>query len=693
MYAGSGASPAALPEEQATSWRQEITRARRLREQIKTRWDWDGNLDRYAPLDAKKTSGDINIGADFADVERKKAALFYAAPDVSLLPDDPDQPLVPPSPPAGPGAPPTPPPPTLGSLCYVHQLFLNDLLGPDHIDTKGTVLKCLQDNLLVAGVGAAQVGYTAVTEAIDVPIPDPVTGQPQIGVDGMPVTQSVPVPIHEDFWMTRISPAALLLPADFRDTDVRHAAWIGYDFRKPERQVKAWLQLPADLELPAASEDHALRADDQSVGEGDRLVSGTYLEYKASLVGGASHPQAVSCLVFIDGMNEPVKHEPSPHQTIDEQGRLTPDSLRGFSIFPLWIRDLSDSAWVPSDSTITGPLTRELNTFRTQTIEQRDNARHVVLYDPTKLAPDMVQKIKDGRINTFVPVAPDTLAAGVDGIMQQVVTASVGRESYIGQDYIQRDREAIHGISSNQNGATNQTERSATEVSTVQRNTEARFNQEQQRVLDWYLKIVRAIDALVVRNADERFAAQILGPRQGAFWAQFKPALAGGYRHTLRVDSGKYLDVESERRQLLQLYQLTRQDPFINPVPLLHKLLQSWGLDAQSAVKPPDPPQPPPPQVAITLKGEDLSPLSPQQPIAITIARQGGWNISDEIIVAAQQHAQQLTAQQAIVAAAAPPTPAKPSTKHGGPATQQMPLSKRQADETGGISGPIGGVQ
>jgi hypothetical protein len=48
-------------------------------------------------------------------------------------------------------------------------------------------------------------------------------------------------------------------------------------------------------------------------------------------------------------------------------------------------------------------------------------------------------------------------------------------------------------------------------------------------------------------------------------------------------------------------------------------------------------------------------------------------------------HAQSLQ-QAAILAAAVTPAAPSADTKHGGPATQQMPISKRQEDETGGVA-------
>lgn len=678
-----------LDADALSAWRKAITAAQQQRQDAATRYDWQGNIDRYAPKDAKKAAGDVNIGADFADVERKKAALFFTTPAISCVTDQPLQPLGAPTPPP-PGQPPPPPPPTLGQIALIHQQLLNELLSDAQLGVKGTVSKAILDVLLPAGVGPVRVGYTATTQAVPVPVPDPMTGQPTMGPDGQPVTQDVPIPIHEEFFVSRISPMALLLPTEFKDTDIRNASWVGYEFSTPESQLRAEYDIPEDVDLPKGNDKPAVfNQDDTPSGQdADPPVSGVYIEYKAAHFGKAKHPQAIYCLVLVEGHDTPLKHGPSPHQTFDETGRLSPDSLRGFSMLPLWIRDLPDSAWVPSDSTITGPLTREINKYRAQSIQQRDNTRNVVLYDTEAVSSEVKDKIDAGDIGAFVGVKGGALMNGAGAIMAQVVTAQLGRESYLGQDYMMSDREKVLGVSANQNGSANSGKRSATEISTIQRNTEARFNQEQARVQEWYLSVVRALDALVLRYGDQRLATALVGPQKGALWAQHKMHLAGGYRYEVQTDSGKYLDAEAYRRQVIQLYQMTRQDPLLNPQPLLAKLLTLFGLDPSEGIVQPQPSSPPPPQVGISLKGEDLNPLNPQFSIAIKMAQQGGWKIDDADIQRAMQHAQQMLTLNSVAGAMqAQPGQPEPSLTHGGPATQQMPLSKRQGEETGDMPG------
>lgn len=685
MYQATAPDP--LSDDDLSAWRKAIAAARKAREDASERYGWQDNIDRYAPPDAKKAEGHVNIGADFADVERKKAALLFTTPEIAFVCDEPAQPLEQPQPPQ-PGQQPQQPP-TLGSLTLAHQQLVNELLSESQLNVKATALKSVLDVLLPAGVGPVHVGYRAITETLKIDVPDPMTGEP--------VSQDAPVPIHEEFFVSRISPKAMLLPKEFRDTDIRQAAWVGYEFTMPVSQLRAEYDIPEEVDIPTGQEKPFFNEDREGHGDAvDPPVSGCYIEYRGMLYGKSKHPKAVWCLVLVDGMDTPIKHRPSPHQTFDESGRLTPDSLPDYSILPLWIRDLPDSAWVPSDCTITAPLTKELNKFRTQSITQRDNQRTVILYDTQAFPPEVIDKIEKGDIGTFIGVKGGQLSQGAPALMSQVATPSLGRESYLGQDYIQADREKILGISANQTGANASRKTTATEASIVNKNTEARFNQEQDRVRAWYISVVRVLDTLILRYGDEKLASALLGPQKGAFWAKYKGFLAGGYRYEVQTDSGKYMDAEAQRRQWLQFYQLVRQDPLVNAGKVVQKLLSFWGIDPTEGMAQPQPPQPPPPQVGVSFKGEDFNPLNPQFDLVVKMAQQGGWQITPEDIQNAKANAQQMQSNALIAQAMnGPATPGqpKPSMKHGGPAPQQMPISKRVEDETGGINNAPGGGQ
>ena len=87
--------------------------------------------------------------------------------------------------------------------------------------------------------------------------------------------------------------------------------------------------------------------------------------------------------------------------------------------------------------------------------------------------------------------------------------------------------------------------KTATEVTTVQRNADARFEQERQRVLQWWLTGVQKVSALVLRYGD-RIAIEILGPQRGQEWVQADKGMFTRFSFEIVIDSGTYVDIESE---------------------------------------------------------------------------------------------------------------------------------------------------
>lgn len=680
-----------LDEKALAFWRTEIKQARQMREQVSEAYGWDDNLKRYVPKPSKNERGQanaqVNIGADFRDVERKKAALFYDTPTVALTVKT-DRPVMGEADPmTGQPQPITSPngEPVMLSTCVSwQQEILNHLLGPNHAHVKPTVLKAIFDCLCPSGVGPVSVGYQATLTPV--PVPNP------LGLMFPPL--EVEMPVHERWFVSRSSPKALLIPVSFKDTDFERAPWLGKDWRKPASQVRREYALPDDWAPTASDETKPYFETDADVSSGDEQagdpwVTGVDVWYRASLRDPqVAHPELLRHLVLIDGADTPVVHEDSPHQDLAEDGTLTPDSLRGYPDVPLVLRDLSDSAWVPSDCAVTGPLTKELNKYREQIITQRDTNRNVILFDASKVDPTAKDKIVKGPGGAWVPVVEGALAQGRDAIMAQAAQVSLGRESYLGQDIIERDREKILGIASNQSGVTNTGRRTATENAIVQRNSEARFEQERQRVLEWFLMVVAKFDTLVLRYGDARLASQVLGPERGQVWAQVRKALAGAYTYTIQVDSGKYLDIEADRRQKMQMYSQVRQDPFINPRPLLKDIAQAFGYDPAEFISEPKPPEKEL-KASFSFKAEDLNPLNPQFPLVVKLMRQAGWNVDAADVQIAQQQASALTGQMLPVSGVGS-DPNAPQAPPGHPGAQptQPTLSRHLMDETGQMDGP-----
>lgn len=687
MAYGSQTPPLPFSKADHEHWSSEITRADRLREDKLTAWDVPNNLKRYAPDGTK--SEQVNDGSDFADSERKKAGLFYDTPFVTIKPD----------------------PEGDASIALLHQELVNTVLDEPMMNAKATALKAIQACTIAIQPSPTKIGYVPTIVEVDQPDANDPTGQ---------ATIKMPVVVHEEFFWSKLSERSLLLPKELRDTDYdRVSPWLGYKFRMPTSQLRREYHLPADLVIPASnSGEHKLYfTDDEMAPEdsaNDPWVTGTYIEYKAALRDPkVSHPKLIRCLVLVDGLEQPIKHEDASWQIDPVTKQFNPRSgFEGFSIHPLALRDLPDSAWVPADSTMTAELTCEISDYLTDIKRQRESNRLIVAYDSAAIDTDAAEKIKDGKAPAFIPLKAGAMAQGLDSIIKQVANIGSGREHYDGLEIFQQKREKILGISSNTVGGQDDSNKTATEISEVTRNTEARFEQERQRsVGGWYLSGVRKVSALLVRYGD-KLALEILGQERGQRWIQARDQGAlSRFAFSVQIDGGKYMDVEADRRSHVALYNLTAQDPNTNRVPLLKKMAPLWGMDpAEWVVDQLPEPKPEPPKITLSFSHEAFNPSLPQFAIICKIARQGGLDISDQDVLLAQQQAQSLamyarnvstgeSADDPIEAAtnqgpmpvsgAAPqkPPPQPGQQAHGGAAVPAPRIDQHQLDQTGKLPG------
>ena len=680
------APPLPLSKDDLTFWATEIERAKKLNVDTIAAWDVKGNLERYTPKNVAKASKDINVAKDFSDVERKKAALFYDTPQIALIPDQ----------------------GTAGPPLMLFQELLNALLSPKRMKSKATAMAAIQDCLVAIQPCPTEIGYTAITEMVQPPappMPPPVPGMAAASDQpaGLPSSLAgeapapVPVTVYEHIFWDKLSPASILIPRLFQSTKYDDAPWLGYRWRRPASQVRREHSLGEEVPLSDNSGDD--KPYFEPLGEGDPdngepMCSGVKLWYRACLRDPAvSHPLVIRELVLVDGVEQPVVHKPLACQTIGPDGRLTADSMVGYPLHPLALRDLTDCAYVAADVTLTAPLTRELNKFRTQVIQRRDGSRLHTLIDVSRINDEVRQKIGQGDEPTMIPVEAGALDAGADKIMAQVPALTLGRESYEGQHMIERDRAQVLGIDANQVGTAGASgSKTATEVQNVQRNADARFEQERLRALEWWLCGVQKVAALVLRYGD-RIAVDVLGPQRGQQWIQSKGQL-GAFSYDTVIDSGNYIDLEARKRQTLQLYNMTAQDPATHHEEILQQMAYEFGIDPAKWIVTEKPEKhPDPPALSINVKPEDLDPALPSYVGTHAILTAGGIKGLPPPLTMAQAPALPGAGGAALQLPPGAPPPggaplSPPLQEHGGMTERAPLLNQHQQDETGQRSGP-----
>ena len=263
-------------------------------------------------------------------------------------------------------------------------------------------------------------------------------------------------------------------------------------------------------------------------------------------------------------------------------------------------------------------------------LKSRDASIPYAFYDEDILPPDKIERITNGKYGPMIPVEGGRLNAANPPVMPGM-KPQLSRETYAGQDVIERDLERTLALGSNQTGATNPTRRTATEVATMQSSLDTRMAGEQQKVVDFFCVGVRKLDALVQRYSDQPKITQILGEDGQKLWVAWdKGMLAGRFLYTIKPDSQIHTDAAQDRQQDLNFYNLTARDPFINRMELARRLAQKWGFNPDKLVVEPPPQGPPPPNVQVRVQASDLDPRLPQFPFAVAILQQSGYQIEPD---------------------------------------------------------------
>lgn len=566
---------------------------------------WKTLLKEYLP--SVKASGDaetLKVNVHFRNVHTKIGQLFYRTPEIACFPRGPMLDKVP--------DPITGQPVSEAEVAAIKQAVLNWFLGPDNINASRLMDECLFDVLAWSGIGCIKLGYRATMVPIQEPVmvPDPrfMAPQPngplglapiaqppmvpQTGPDGKPVTQTKLVSIHEDWYARHFSPLKALFNDDLRSTRFdEEATWVGWDWVLPKELAKREFALSDDEAKLVVEDERVFKHTDVEAMSGKKsLVKGVELWRKASLFRGNEqpHPQAIDHIVVIDGLKDyPVVYRPSPDQTFDEQGRLTHDSMIGFPIHFITIRDLADSPFPPSDSAFTNSQAKEMNTHRRLSVKIRDASVPKVLYDAGHFEDAEIDSLKNGEPGIYVPVKPGALAAagGSAGIASPVVQVTSTVDDWRTAEMLKTDMQETLGIAGPQAGTPAETVRSATELAQVATSFAGRMEKEQRRAVDCFIGLARKVDALIMRYATDTQYVSIAGS-DGArdLKAWNNRMISGRYSYEILPDSSWRLDAAQYLRVVLSGYNLSARDPLFKRAPILRLIWQLLGVDPREAV-------------------------------------------------------------------------------------------------------------
>jgi hypothetical protein len=651
--------PVKVSKETFNRWKEEIRRGEQRREKHIEAWKQN-----VAALEGRTPDGGdddtVWVNKDWSRTKNKVANLFFRVPELQIRARREEF---------------TPAAPLVAAA-------INHMLSK-RMQLPFTVDEILTDAVNAAGLGISVIGYEATTRQAVVPSEPGVSDLPpeiQAGllVSGELPYESVPVPIHEEWYWDRISPSKFIWPSSFKQTDWDRAPWLGYEFEMPLLAARRRYKLPATFKGSRPKREHELVGDRYSGADTkDDLARGWVIWYRAALYDkDARHPLHLRRMVIIDGHDDgPVVAEDSPYQRIGDDG-----SVSGVTKFPIRVLSLSyvpDAAVPPSDSQVTRPQVNELIQSRTLMMLQRQRSLPIRWYDINQVDDGAVEIIRAGRMQEWLPMnGPAERAVG------EIARATYPRENFEFDKVIANDLDESWAMGANQVGSDTVGDTSATEIRAIQQAIGVRLDYERNKVLRWFVDGAEIVLTLMQLFHTAEDWVEVIGEdgmRRIQPWSSQE--IAGEYVFDVKPDATARVDVGKEREDARNLYQFLANDPHVNRVKLLEAVLRTHNLDPASVMVEPPPKGPDPANASFRFNDQALNPMNPAFPIVMQILSQAGYQIDPNVVRAAFQSAQRMLGQ----VPGAPPGPAGPGeappmAEHGGMAEQTEPLSKHHAE-------------
>jgi hypothetical protein len=527
--------------------------------------------------------------------------------------------------------------PSFDDAVPVFAKIVNDLIVKANVEAVMT--ECVVDCINAAGIGAAVVRYEALTDTVEVPAIDMASLPPEAHMAAMQGRLEIPkVPTtrvtDRRFSVDRVSPTDLLWPKSFRLSDWDKSPWLGHSARGPWAKVKRTLNLrdeDKDKIVGASNKakqnlsqtaDTPTKQDDTV--EYDEVFYWRYLYHEDE-----KYFDAIQRVVFVAGLDEPVINEPWTGQQFDDEN----GGYLGSCLLPIRVLTLayiSDEAIPPSDSAVIRPLVNELQQARQDMKNQRRQSRPMRWFDVDRVDPTIARALIDGTWQGMIP----TIGQG-DKVLGEVAKSQYPRENHEFDQIYKRDIQEATSVGPNQAGQYASGERSASEAQIVQQSFQTEIGFQRAKVAAFFVGIAEVLAglwALFGEIEPNGIGASIGQDGEQRLESWDRQRINQKFVADVRADSTVRLDAQQLLQQLTSVLNITAQSGFINPKPLIKRILELNGVDPAEVLVDPQPKGPEPPRISYSFKGEDLA-----NPIVLAIINKTGQGPAPEDVMAAQK--------------------------------------------------------
>lgn len=650
--------------------RNDIALSKEKRDELIPNWQLNVDERRGKEFDAAADEGRSMVPMDWTLTKTKAAQLFSQMPQMRLIPRQ----------------------PAFDEAVPVAAKIVNDLLTMANVEA--VMSECVVDCVNAAGIGAAIVRYEALTMQVELPAVDPqAIAMAAMAAPDAPIVEDAANPVPQmatqritarRFCVDRISPSDLLWPRSFRLSDWNKAPWLGHSARGPWAKIKKLLNLPDDVKDKVVGAANKRRDKDLSnLTEADKKSQDELVEYDEVFYWRYIYHEderyydSIQRVVFVAGLDEPVINEPWKGQRFDtENGGYLGSCLLPIRI--LTLNYISDEAIPPSDSAIIRPQVKELQESRQHMKDQRKHSRPLRWFDVDNVDPSITGDLIKGTWQGMIP----TIGAG-DRAIGEVARTAYPRENLEFDRILKQDIQEAVSVGPNQAGMFASGERSASEAQIVDKSFQTEISLQRAKVAAFFVGIAQVLFGLwalygVVEPTGIGAALSDEDKQRLESWDRTR--INQKFVADVRADSTVRVDAQELVQQLTSTLNVTAQSGFINPKPLIKKILEANGLDPMEVLVDPQPKGPEPPKISYSFKGEDLF-----NPVVLAIIAKSGQAPTAEELEAGKLMALAMQTPLApkLPTAGAPPAAAAGEVPAGGemPPTQNPQVPEKAFPE------------
>lgn len=593
---------------------------------------------------------------------------------------------------------------------------LNYELGEKRCNTGTAMEECLNDIVNASGVGGVYISWSATFQNKRMPkeaqilIPNPQTGQPvpiptakltndqmdRLEKAGLLHTEVVPAVVSAKFNTDRLSPSDLLWPTEHTSMDWDKADFLGY------RGRCGWAEGVREFKLTDDQKERVIKAvvgkrdGDLRVQEGEDPEKGLeQMEFRRLFYWrhrfdpDELYFDALWEIVYVEGLDKPVKHEPYGGQQFDEQtGQYI--GVRRFPIRICTITYITDNPIPPSDSAAARPHVLDMIRSRSQMFLNRDRSMPARWYDVNRIDNEIGLQLQRSGPQGWIP----TNGAG-DKALGEVARASYPAEDFTFDQMNSADMRDVYQIDAQQQGLMTGKMTSAQQQALLQTRA-TRGGQERAQVAKFFLSICDVLAGLMVLHSD----FSILTDQERQQMMQIWDAKHVIHDVVLKIRPDSQVVIESGYRaqKITNFLNMTVKSGFVNPLPLIVELAELNDIDPTDVIVQPQPKPPEEPALAYRFNGDDM-----QKPAVVAMLAKRNELPSPEHLKAAKkfllatqdspdQEPPEATAHGGTGAAGAPHPPGAPAGPvEGAPHGEAHPgwqlgsrVAKRSRDVSGG---------